>query len=204
MGTGAPAEGRERELVVHQRQRLERPPLPHERDVVRNTDVGRAGALARSHRFAWAAPRVDMRHPPDRARLDHQEAVAEGDPGPDVEDEAEAQRKEGRPEETVGDPAGVKMPESRVDERQGSRRFPDPLPPDLPQETVALVEPAGAFPAPLLLARAQDLAEHAILVAGSEKVFRAEEIHGSAILWPRAREKQWSEGNNHELPPRNL
>jgi len=146
-----------------------------------------------------AAPHVDQ-----RARLDHQEAVAEGDPGPDVEDEAEAQRKEGRPEETVGDPAGVKMPESRVDERQDSRRFPYPRPPDLPQETVALLEPAGAFPAPLLLARAQDLAEHAILVAGSEKVFRAEEIHGSAILWPRAREKQWSEGNNHELPPRNL
>ena len=102
--------------------------------------------------------------------------MAEGDPGSHVEDETEAQGKEGRPEDPVGDPARVEMPEPRVDERKDPRRFTDPLPPDLPQETVALVEPAGAVPAPLLLARAQDLAENAILVAGSEKVFRAEGI----------------------------
>jgi hypothetical protein len=74
------------------------------------------------------------------------------------------------------------MPEARVDERKDPRRFADPLPPDLPQETVALFEPAGAFPAPLLLARAQDLAENAILVAGSEEVFREEKIHGRTIF----------------------
>jgi len=69
------------------------------------------------------------------------------------------------------------MPKSRVDERKDPRRFADPLPPDLPQETVALVEPAGAVPTPLLLARTQDLAENTILVAGSEEVFRAEGIY---------------------------
>ena len=76
----------------------------------------------------------------------------------------------------------VEMPESRVDERQDPRRFPDPRPPDLPLETVALALPAGAVPAPLLLARAQDLAEHAILVAGTEKVFRTEKFHGRTIF----------------------
>ena len=102
--------------------------------------------------------------------------MAEGDPGPDVEEENEAQGKEGRPEDPAGDPARIEMPEPRVDERKEPGRFTDPFPSDLPQETVALVEPAGAFPAPLLLSRAQDLAEDAILVAGSEKVFRAEGI----------------------------
>jgi len=65
------------------------------------------------------------------------------------------------------------MPEARVDERKDPRRFADPFPPDLPQETIALVKPAGAVPAPLLLARTRDLAENAILVSGSEEVFRA-------------------------------
>ena len=103
--------------------------------------------------------------------------MAEGDPGSHVEDETKTQGKEGRPEDPGGDPARVKMPEPRVDERKDPRRFADPLPPDLPQETVALVEPAGAVPTPLLLARTQDLAENTILVAGSEEVFRAEGIY---------------------------
>jgi hypothetical protein len=68
------------------------------------------------------------------------------------------------------------MPEPRVDERKDARGFTRPLPSDLPQKPVALVEPAGAVPAPLLLARAQDFAENAILVTGSEKVFRTEGI----------------------------
>jgi hypothetical protein len=96
------------------------------------------------------------------------------------------------------------MPEAGVKERKEPRRFADPLPPDLPQETVALAEPAGAVPAPLLLARAHDLAENAILIAGSEEVFREEKIHGPVILWLRAKKKQWPEGNKHELPSRNL
>ncbi len=161
---------------MHQRQRLERPPLPHEGEVVRNPDVRRTGALARSRRFAGAAPRIDIRHPPDRARLDQEEDVAEGEPGPHVEDETEAQGKEGRPEDPVGDPAGVEMPEARVEERKDPRCFADPLPSDLPQEAVALVQTSGTVAAPLLLARAQNLAENAILVAGPEEVFRAEEI----------------------------
>jgi len=66
------------------------------------------------------------------------------------------------------------MPEARVNERKDPRHFADPLPPDLPQKTVALVQPAGAVPTSVLLSRAQDLAENAILVAGSEEVFRAE------------------------------
>jgi len=75
------------------------------------------------------------------------------------------------------------MSEARVQQREFSRGPTDPLPADLPQETVALVEPTGAVPAPLLLARARNLAENAILVAGSEEVFRAEGIHGRNILY---------------------
>ncbi len=102
--------------------------------------------------------------------------MSEGDPGSHFEDETQDQWKEGRPEDAVGDPARVEMPEPRVYEGEDPRHFTDPLPPDLPQETVALVEPAGALPAPFLLARTQDLAENAILVAGLEQVFRAEGI----------------------------
>ena len=108
--------------------------------------------------------------------------MAEGDPGPDTEDENEAQGKEGRPEDPVGDPSGVEMPEARVDERKDPRRFADPLPPDLPQQTVALAKPAGAVPTPILLARAQDLAEDAILVSGSKEVFRTEKFHDRIIF----------------------
>ena len=110
--------------------------------------------------------------------------MAEGEPGPHVEYETEAQGKEGRPEDPVGDPAGVEMSEARVDERKDPRRFADPLPPDLPQEAVSLADPAGAVPAPLLLARAQDIAEDAILVAVAEELFREEEIHNRNIFHP--------------------
>jgi len=71
---------------------------------------------------------------------------------------------------------------ARVDQRELPRRPQDPLTPDLPQEAVALTEPAGAVPAPILIARAMDVAEDAILVAVSKEVLRVKEIHNRNIL----------------------
>src|SRR3989304_5067668 len=66
----------------------------------------------------------------------------------------------------------------------------DPLPVDLPEEAVALVHPADAANAPLLLPLAFDLAQEAILVPELKKVFRPEEIHNLAILQQLLIQKQ--------------
>jgi hypothetical protein len=77
------------------------------------------------------------------------------------------------------------MPDTGIDQGQGGGVPTNPLPVDLPKETVALPHPAGTALAPLLLPLPFHLAKQAILVSELEEVFRSEKVHNLAILLQR-------------------
>jgi hypothetical protein len=77
------------------------------------------------------------------------------------------------------------MPDTGIDQGQGGGVPTNPLPVDLPKETVPLPHTAGTALATLLLPLSFHLAKQAILVSELEEVFRTEKIHNLAILSQR-------------------
>ena len=65
----------------------------------------------------------------------------------------------------------MEMPEAGIDQGRGGGVAANPLPVDLPKETVALPHLPGTASAPLLFPLPLHLAEQAILVPEPEEVF---------------------------------
>ena len=113
-----------------------------------------------------------------------------GRPPPGALHQYRRQREEGGPEDPREIPSAVKVAGAGVGQGHPCRVPTDSPPVDLPEEAIALVHPADAANAPLLLPLAFDLAQEAILVPELKKVFRPEEIHNLAILQQLLIQKQ--------------
>ena len=124
-----------------------------------------------------------------------------GRPPPGALHQYRRQREEGGPEDPREIPAAGKVAGAGVGQGYPCRVPTDPLPVDLPEEAIALVHPADAANAPLLLPLAFDLAKEAILVPELEKVFRPEKVHKPAILLYPPGKKQAKEKRRKKWRP---
>jgi hypothetical protein len=108
--------------------------------------------------------------------------VAGDEPLPDVQREAECQGKERCPEQAGRIPFRVDVAQPRKSQGQEARRATDPLPADLVEKALPLVETPRAVLAALLLPLPFRVAEDAILVSRRRRFSGAEKIHILFIL----------------------